>query len=148
MSKNKSKYVNGYIVLQSGLVNRYIVGARSEKEAVRLCQEQIDKTARYRVYYRETNRKVPIGSVTIDKRIPNPYVEIDGDIYIKTDDYKITYNQDGLCYVKQKFVHRYAKSERDVIWKTVTKTPTYQQISPYYINLVEKTKLRNQKTTD
>lgn len=149
MSKNKKKYVNGYIVFRyGGLVNGYvervnqrlIVGARTEKEAINLCKNQLDKTARYKVHYRDKTQQVKIGTVAIYKRDNDPYVEIDGDIYINTDDYKIDFNpEDGYFYLKHKYVHRYARSERDVLWKVITRQQEYKQFWEYYLRAVEET---------
>lgn len=125
-----NKPTNSYIVLQQGgLQNgrvvrasaRLRVGAKNPKEAIEFCKEQISKTHGYHVYYREIGKSFPRGSVLHDKAIPDPLVEMDGEIYIRTNELEGSYviednGYDQTLYVKRKYVKRYARNERDVKW--------------------------------
>lgn len=112
---------NGRTVRTSGV---YRVGARNPKEAIDLCKQQIDKTGGYHVRRNHVNRKLRLGTVVPLSGIEDPFVEINGEIYIRTDDVKESHEtvteKDGSTtsfpVLLQKFVKRYAKGEKDVLW--------------------------------
>lgn len=123
---------NSYVVtarggLQNGRVKRtdgrYRVGANNPKEAVEFCKQQLDKTRGYSVFYKEIGRTLPRGMVIDDSPTPDPLVEIDGEIYIRTDETHATkhvHPDSGhpMLLISRKFVKRYAKDVQDVRWVT------------------------------
>lgn len=125
-----NKLTNSYIVLQQGgLQNgsvvrtsaRLRVGAKNPKEAIEFCKEKVSKTHGYHVYYREIGKSFPRGSVVNDKVTPDPCVEMDGRIYLRTQELQIRYSVEDNGYdltltVKRKFVKRYARGKGDVKW--------------------------------
>lgn len=136
---------NSYVVtarggLQNGRVKRtdgrYRVGANNPKEAVEFCKQQLDKTRGYSVFYKEIGRTLPRGMVVDDSPTPDPLVEIDGEIYIKTREtrYRHVFDNDfneNVLLIEQKFVNRYAKNERDVRWLTAYTITGEKQINRY-----------------
>lgn len=138
---SKQKEVNSYIVLKRGGMSngiclrtrgRYRVGARSEKDALEYCRQQVDPTGGYRVYYKEEGKTFPKGMVVLDRGTDEPYVEMDGEMYITTEEYKYEDSREPDVYsaeesaivltrtVYRKYVKRYARKESDVKWVEVS----------------------------
>lgn len=139
------KEVNSYVVLQRGglvngqvirTANRIRVGAKTPKEAIQFCKEQVDKTAGYAVYYQEKNKTLPRGTVITKNSSPEPYVEHEGKIYISTDEFmqSVKETDNGPINITyQKLVDRYARKATDCIWIEVGYTYIEDQYAHPYI---------------
>ena len=121
---------NSYIVLKrGGLQNgrvvrtdgRFRVGANNPQEAIEFCKQQLGKTHGYRVYYKEPGRTLRRGLILDDSLVPDPFFEMDGEVYIRTEEtsaekgFDIETNQPTIT-LSRKFVKRYARSVHDVRW--------------------------------
>ena len=122
------KEANSYIVLQKGgRINghvvrtkaRFRVGAKSEKEAILLCKQTVDRTGSFRVYYREKDRTALRGTVTPDTPAPDPRVLIHNQWYIRTEETK-TLKENGIPVIYRKYVKLHGRKASDVYWRNDT----------------------------
>lgn len=114
MSRNKTYIVSQMGPRQNGsipkvIAARYRVGANSEKDAIALCQQQIDKTTSYTARF-NPELETTHGIVARLAPSPNPYVQYKNELWILTDEVKIIV-ENGVTIQKMKIINQHSHSK-------------------------------------
>lgn len=120
------------------VTERVVVGAKSPKDAIAFAQAKKGKFHHYSCDHAQYQPavKLPEGMVKERSYDESPYIEIDGDVYIETDEFRETDGTNHLgeptLTVERKYVHRYARKATDCLWKTTIVMTGEQSIAIHH----------------
>lgn len=138
-----SKPVQNFIVgVRHGGDTRYvtetvIVGAKSKKDAIQYAKTEKGKHHHYSSRGAELTPTVRLSEGAVAKRSRNssPFVEIQGEIYLETDETRNTHsiNPEGkpVLTIERKYVKRFARKASDCLWQPTSVVLGEESIRAY-----------------